>query len=54
MSYESYQDLLDKVHYYLEHEEERRAIARRGYEKVKAHHTYRHRIQEMLEVLGLV
>lgn len=52
--YESYQDLLDKVHYYLEHEEERRAIARRGYEKVKAHHTYRHRIQEMLEVLGLV
>ena len=32
--YRSLEDLLEKTQYYLEHEEERRAIARAGYEKV--------------------
>ena len=49
--YESISDLCDKVDYYLEHADERERIARSGHEKVKAAHTYRHRIREMLSVL---
>ena len=45
--YESKRDLLEKVEYYLSHDEERKAIARNGHEKVAARHTYRHRIREM-------
>lgn len=44
-------DLLQKVQYYLEHEEERRQIAKNGYQKVKRFHTYRHRIQTILSQL---
>ncbi len=46
--YESKEDMLDKIGYYLCHEEEREAIARNGHDKVAAAHTYRHRIREML------
>ncbi len=46
--YTSKEDLLQKVGYYLEHEEERKAIARNGHDKVAAKHTYRHRVREML------
>lgn len=47
--YESKKDLIQKIGYYLNHEEERMAIARNGYEKVAASHTYRHRVREMLD-----
>ena len=47
--YESKEDMLDKIGYYLAHEEERKAIARNGHEKVAAAHTYRHRVREMLD-----
>ncbi len=47
--YENKEDLLQKVGYYLEHEEERKAIARNGHDKVATKHTYRHRVQEMLD-----
>ena len=49
--FESKEDLLAKIDYYLTHEEERAAIARNGYEKTAAHHTYKHRIEEMLTYL---
>ena len=42
--YTDYEDLLTKVEYYLEHEDERNAIARNGYEKVRKNHTYKHRL----------
>ena len=41
-------DLREKVGYYLSHEEERRAIAQNGYQKVKEKHGYIERIWEML------
>ena len=44
----SAEELLDKVVYYLEHEEERRAIALRGYERTKTEHTYVHRVNAMV------
>ena len=45
--YKSKGDLLQKVDYYLKHDEERKAIARNGHDKIVAKHTYRHRIKEM-------
>lgn len=47
--YESKENILDKIRYYLAHEEERRAVARNGHNKVAANHTYRHRVREMLD-----
>ena len=46
--YESKDDMLAKIHYYLNHEDERAAIAKNGFERTKANHTYKHRIEEML------
>lgn len=46
--YESKEDLLSKIDYYLKHEDERIAIARNGFERTAANHTYKHRIEEML------
>lgn len=48
--YESKEDLVQKIDYYLLHEEERQAVARNGHDKVAAAHTYRHRIREMLDL----
>lgn len=49
--YEDRRDLLEKVDYYLEHDEERMAIALNGYKKVAAHHTYEHRLKEMIDIV---
>lgn len=49
--FESTQDLLEKVKFYLEHDDIRREIAYNGYEKVKARHTYAHRISAMFKIL---
>jgi len=46
--YYSLEDALAKCEYYLEHEEERLAIARNGYEKVKKMFNYEMKIKEML------
>lgn len=46
--YESKEDLLWKIDYYLSHEEERACIAKNGHDKVAAGHTFRHRVREML------
>lgn len=46
--YSSLSELHDKVAYYLSHEEERLAIAKRGYEKVKKLHSYDTRMLEIL------
>lgn len=47
--YESTEDLLQKIDYYLTHEEERKAIAGNGHDKVAAGHTFRHRVREILD-----
>jgi spore maturation protein CgeB len=44
-------DLLDKIDYYLSHEEKRAAIAQNGYQKVRQHHTYELRFQEILSIV---
>ncbi|MCI9341578.1 MAG: glycosyltransferase [Lachnospiraceae bacterium] len=51
--YDSYEDLLQKTEYYLTHEEERQAVAKNGYEKVKKYHTYQNRFDAMLETMKI-
>lgn len=46
--YSSYEELEEKIAYYLKHDEERQQIAKNGYEKVKQLHSYDTRIVEML------
>jgi spore maturation protein CgeB len=48
--YESKEDLLQKIDYYLRHEDEREEIARSGHDRVAASHTFRHRVREMFRV----
>lgn len=52
--YDSIPDLLDKIGYYLEHDDERRQIAKNGHDKVKAFHSYDARLQEMFQICGLI
>jgi spore maturation protein CgeB len=44
-------DLVKKIAYYLDHADERSAIASQGYEEIIRKHTYVHRMQEMLNIL---
>ena len=46
-------DLIDKIRYYLVHEEERAAIAQAGYERTLREHTYAHRFQAIFKQINL-
>ena len=48
--YESFEDLEDKIHFYLEHPSIRKEIAQAGYEFVKSNHTYTIRIGQMISL----
>lgn len=50
-AYESMEELAEKVHYYLTHEEERVEIAIHGYETTAKYHTYQMRLAEMIQIL---
>lgn len=49
--YESIPDLQNKVQFYLTHDEIRQEIAHNGYKKVKAMHTWEHRIATMVKAV---
>lgn len=46
-------ELYEKMDYYRTHEDERQEMIRKGWEYAKAHHTYEHRINRILELLEL-
>lgn len=46
--YDNDEDLDQKIHFYLEHDEERERIALEGQKEVHQHHTYDHRAKRML------
>lgn len=48
--YTSLEELNDKIAYYLQHDKERERIAKNGYEKVKAMHSYDTRLLQMLDI----
>ena len=49
--YHSPQELWELLDYYLTHDDEREAIAARGCALAHAQHTYRHRVETMLQVM---
>jgi len=50
--YYSYEDLLDKVDFYLKNETERKRIALNGYQKVITNHTYLQRVETILDIVS--
>lgn len=51
--FENVNDLIGKVRYYLQHEDERAAIAEAGYGRTLREHTYLHRFKEIFQQIGL-
>lgn len=49
-TYRTAEELLDKVRYYLAHDEVRERIARAGRKEVLSRHTFAHRMQRLLQV----
>lgn len=49
--YESTEDLINKIDYYLHHDAERIEIAINGYEKVAKYHTYETRLAQILKTV---
>lgn len=49
--YSSVEELIDKVDYYLRHDEERKAIALNGYTKVSTEHNYTVKLKAMLDIV---
>jgi spore maturation protein CgeB len=52
-TFDSVDELVDKVRYYLGHESERRAITLRGYERTLAEHTYADRFAAIFDQAGV-
>lgn len=52
--FESIDDLKKKIAYYLSHEDERKAIAENGYNKVKLLHQYQNRFDEMRKYIPCI
>lgn len=51
--YESPEDMIQKVHYYLKHEDKRKNIENSAFNKISRSHSIEHRIHEMLALLGI-
>jgi spore maturation protein CgeB len=50
--YDSTDDLIEQVGYWLANEDERAAVAEAGYQRVLAEHTYDHRFNQIFEWVG--
>jgi spore maturation protein CgeB len=51
IAYHTAEECAELIHYYLEHEEERKTIAAAGQHRTLHEHTYYHRMQELLDVV---
>ncbi|MBA4319681.1 MAG: hypothetical protein C0412_14870 [Flavobacterium sp.] len=51
--FNNFKELVEKIKYYLKHDEERKAIARAGYERTLKSHTYEKRFNEIFKIIGL-
>lgn len=52
VQYRNADECAELAKYYMEHESERRAIARAGQERTLGEHTYYHRMQEMVSIVS--
>jgi O-antigen biosynthesis protein len=48
VTYKDHDDMIAKARYYIEHDAEREAIAKAGFDEVCTKHTIKHRVDEML------
>lgn len=51
VTYSSAEELIQKIEYYLQHDEEREELARKGLQRTLRDHTFDHRVAVMLSVL---
>lgn len=51
VAYRTPEECAELVQYYLEHEQEREAIARAGQQRTLQEHTYYHRMQELVDIV---
>ena len=52
VTYRSPEECAEIIRYYMEHNEERQAIARAGQERTLKEHTYYHRMQELVKIVN--
>lgn len=52
--FRSLKELVEKIDYYLKHEEERERIAKAGYERTMREHTWEKRFNDIFKTMGLV
>lgn len=52
VGYTSEEEMMDKIQYYIDHEEERTRMAIKGYEVCIAKHTYTYRMRDLLKKLN--
>lgn len=51
--WDSYEELTEKIDYYLKNDDERREVAHRGYLRASSNYTISHVVGQMLEIMGL-
>ena len=51
VAYRNPEECVELIQYYLEHDEERKSIARAGQQRTLREHTYYKRTQELLEIV---
>jgi spore maturation protein CgeB len=51
VTYKTLDEMVEKAHYYISHEEERNHIAEEGHKAFMEKHTYRHRVQHILKTV---
>ena len=52
-TFDSQAELADAIHHYLKADDERRSIAQAGQARAHRDHTYRRRLEQLLEIVGL-
>jgi hypothetical protein len=52
VAYRSAEECAELIEYYLQHDDERQMIARAGQQRTLQEHTYYHRVQELMEIIG--
>ena len=52
VTFADFEDLVDKVRYYLEHDSDREKIAQAGYKRAQTDHTYKKRFTEIFKRIG--
>ena len=51
--FENTEEMIEKIKYYLSHEDERQRIAEAGYRRTLRDHTYEKRFNEIFKIMGL-